>query len=683
MDCRHCATALRPGARFCDRCGQPIAASAGREPRDYTPRHLAERILTSRAALEGERKHVSVLFADVEGSMELAARLGPEEWHRSLDGFFRILTGGVHRFEGTVNQYTGDGIMALFGAPIAHEDHAQRSCHAALHLSRELAAFAEAFRRLHGRDFPVRMGIHSGEVVVGRIGDDLRMDYTAQGHVVGLAARMEQLAEPGTIVVTEHVARRVGDFFRLRPLGRRQVAGVEAPLEVFVLEGEGRARTRLESSQVRGLSRFVGRADAMATLEKALERAGRDGGLAVGVAGEPGVGKSRLCLEFAARCRQRGIALWEAHCPPHGRNVPYLALRELLGSVLGVGEGTGAAETRERLASRSSLEDPAALGVLLDLFGVPDPATPGRLDPGEWERRLFQLAIRLIREGTRAEPAVLLLDDLHWIDPASEGFVSELIGAVGPMRVLLLVNFRLEYRAEWMTREPFHQLGLRPLGREASLELLRELLGDDPSTARLSDRVYEHAGGNPFFIEEVVRSLVEPGKLEGGRGAYTWLGAREPEMPESVRQVLAARIDRLPGSDKELLQIASVVGRRFTGSILSRLTQLGPGDVAAGLRQLEAAELLRRESLYRGEYAFRHPLTQEVAYDSLLSERRAGIHAAVASALEETGERLGEQAALIAHHWERASRPYEAARWRRRAAFRVTNLVPRRRDLRS
>ncbi len=419
----------------------------------------------------------------------------------------------------------------------------------------------------------------------------------------------------------------------------------------------------------------------MATLERALERAGRGGGLAVGVVGEPGVGKSRLCLEFGERCRQAGVPLFEAHCPPHGRNLSHLAFRELLGSLLGVSEGAGPDETRARIAEQAeALGDPAALPLLLGLFGLPERGgSPLRIARDEWERRLFQLAMGSIRTRTLAEPAVLLVDDLHWIDPASEAFVAELVASAGQLRALLLVNFRPEYRAEWMAHEHFHQLGLRPLSRDASRQLLHELLGDDPSTARLGDLVYQHAGGNPFFIEEVVRSLVEPGKLEGAPGAYAWRGAGEPEMPESVRQLLAARIDRQPDREKELLQIASVIGRRFAEPLLRRLSVLPPEAVAAALRNLEGAELVRRESLYRpGHYAFSHPLTQEVAYDSLLSERRASLHLAVASALEELGERLGEQAAQIADHWERANRPREAARWRRRASFQVTNIVPRR-----
>jgi class 3 adenylate cyclase len=364
--CGHCGSALRseptcgrcgrsnaPEMRFCLGCGSPLAAPMATRhpgPRTHTPPHLAEKILGSRAALEGERKQVTVLFADVKGSMELAEQLDPEEWHAIMDRFFTILADGVHRFEGTVNQYTGDGIMALFGAPIAHEDHPQRACYAALHLRDELRRHAEEAKRTHGLDFSVRMGLNSGEVVVGTIGDDLRMDYTAQGHTVGLAARMEQLAAPDNAYLSQHTAGLVSGYFALRDLGEFHVKGVRDALHVYELEAAGRLRTRFEAARVRGLSRFVGREREMAILEAALAHGTSGLGQVVGVVAPPGVGKSRLCFEFAERCRARGVPVYEARGVAHGRQIPLLPMLCVSGPP-GAGDRRGAARTGCRAGS--------------------------------------------------------------------------------------------------------------------------------------------------------------------------------------------------------------------------------------------------------------------------------------------------------------------------------------------
>ncbi|NIQ90348.1 MAG: adenylate/guanylate cyclase domain-containing protein, partial [Deltaproteobacteria bacterium] len=350
-----------------------------RNPRDYTPKHLADKILQSKSALEGERKQVTVLFADVKGSLELAEQVDPEEWHRILDRFFQILADGVHRFEGTVNQYTGDGIMALFGAPIAHEDHAQRACYAALHLRDELRRYADELRRTKALSFSVRIGLNSGEVIVGKIGDDLRMDYTAQGHTVGLAQRMEQLAPPESTYLTDQTARLVEGFFRLRDLGEFDLKGAGQPVRAFELEDVGALRTRLEVSRARGFSKFVGRDREMASLESALAQAGEGRGQVVGVVGEAGVGKSRLCLEFVERCRARGIAVYEAHCPAHGKAVPFLPLLELLRAYFGIAERDTAAEARRKIAGTLLLLDEGMrelLPLVFDFMGVPDPEHP-------------------------------------------------------------------------------------------------------------------------------------------------------------------------------------------------------------------------------------------------------------------------------------------------------------------
>src|SRR6266516_2473750 len=328
VSCQSCGHENPAGARFCNDCGAPLAApTIIPEPRSYTPRHLVDKILASQSALRGERKLVTVLFADVARSMELAERVDPEEWHRLLDRLFRILADGVHRYEGTINQYTGDGIMALFGAPIAHEDHAQRACAAALELARDLGALAEDVRRESGLDFAVRMGLNSGEVVVGSIGDDLRMDYTAQGHVVGLAARVQQVASPGSVSVTEQTARLASGFFDFRDLGDHTFKGASVPVRVFELRGPGPIRSRFDRSRARGFSRFVGRERELALLERALRDAQSGRPTVVLLTAEPGAGKSRLCHEFVER--SRSVPLHYARALSHGHMLPFHAIVEL------------------------------------------------------------------------------------------------------------------------------------------------------------------------------------------------------------------------------------------------------------------------------------------------------------------------------------------------------------------
>ncbi len=681
LTCASCGATPPAGSTFCNECGAKLAsgavlpAPADRDPRDYTPGHLADKILQSKSALEGERKQVTVLFADVKGSMELAEGLDPEEWHRILDRFFQILTDGVHRFEGTVNQYTGDGIMALFGAPIAHEDHAQRACYAALHLLGELRSYALEVRRAQGLDFAVRIGLNSGEVVVGKIGDDLRMDYTAQGHTVGLAQRVESLAESNACCLSARTAEIVSGYFDLEDLGDFSVKGVSEPVRAFGLRGVGKARTRLDLSRARGFTRFVGRDREMESLESALEAAIAGNGQVVGVVAQAGTGKSRLCLEFVEGCRARGIRVNEAHCPAHGKTIAFMPLLEMLRSIFDIRDADSDHEVRRKIAGELLLLDDAfqeLLPLIFDFLGVPDPDRPAPDLPPEGRQRQMMAFVRhLTQARSQREPSVLLLDDVHWIDPGSDAFLAVAAEAVQSTRTLLLVNFRPEYHADWMSKSYYRQLPLTPLGPEAVAELLADLLGTHPSVRGLAPRVHERTAGNPFFVEEVVRSLVERGHVEGVKGAYRLVSPIESlEIPASVQTVLAARIDRLAEREKQVLQAASVIGKEFPETIVRHVAELPEGDLAAALAVLVQSEFVYEQSLFpEVEYAFKHPLTQEVAYESQLESKRATGHGAVARAIEELDpERLDERAALLAHHWEKAGNVAMAAQWHGRAA---------------
>jgi class 3 adenylate cyclase len=683
VNCPHCRHENPAGARFCNACGGRLAAAGGPDPRSYTPRHLAEKILASRSALAGERKPVTVLFADVARSMELAEQIDPEEWHGLLDRLFRILAEGVHRYEGTINQYTGDGIMALFGAPLAHEDHAQRACAAALDLTGELAAFAEALRRERGFELAVRMGLNSGEVVVGRIGDDLRMDYTAQGHVVGLAARVQQLAPPGGASVTEQTARLAAGFFDFLDRGPHQLKGVSAPVRVFDVRGRGPLRSRLERSRALGFSRFVGRRRELAQLEEARRAARSSRPTVVLITGEPGAGKSRLCHEFLER--SAGAAPLRAHPPSHGRGHPFHAVAELARGLFGIAEGAAPADIRAAVGrglAGAAPVDPVALAFWLELLGAPDPALPpSELDPEARRARLFRSLHELIRARARREPVVLWIEDLQSLDPASEAALAALAGwLLAPdgrdARVLVLATARPEYRAAWAAQVV--RLALGPLAAPDASALLDGWLGSDPGLAPLRAGIEARARGNPLFVEEIILSLVERGALRGQRGAYAPADpGAEIALPETLQAVLAARIDRLAPRDKDVLQAAAVVGRDVPRELLRAVVELPDADLDAALDELAAAELLGPTAA-PGTSAFRHPLTHEVAYRAQLLDRRCRTHAVVARALLgiHGADAAPSPAALIAHHFEEAANALEAARWHERAGRRVARSDP-------
>ena len=646
------------------------AATAG-DRRSHTPDLLAARMLAAGRAVEGERKLVTVLFVDVVGSMGLAERLDPEEWKRVMDRCLAILCEGVHRFEGMVDAFSGDGLMALFGAPLAQEDHAARGCHAALRMLERLTGFSAELRRERGLDFAVRVGLNSGEVVTGAIGDDLTLQYTAIGHTVGLARRVESLAAPNTALVSRDTAALVEGYFEVRDRGTHELKGVGEPLHVYELAGLGRLRSRLDVSRERGLSRFVGRERELAVLTSALARAQEGDGQVVGVVGEAGIGKSRLCYELSEHCRRSGIEVRAGQCTARGARQPLLLVRELVRSVFGVTDWDTERAVRAKVAGRAVLLDPPIddeLPLVLELLGIPgDGSSAVAETDGE---RLFSTVRRLLLGGPGSGPVVIVVEELRWIDPPSEAFLKGLVEALPGTHTLLVASFRPEYDSGWLRAQNYTALPLQPLDEHALAALLREQLGTDPSLAPLAESTRERVGGNPFFVEELIRDLVESGRLEGERGALRAAGPiHEAALPASVQAALAARIDRLTERDKNVLQAAAVIGHRFTEPLLKQVTGLDDQELWSTLRSLVRADLLVPSTTDAAGYAFRHHLTQEVAYRSELRERRARLHAAVARALEAQapGEPDLLAAALIAHHLEEAGQDALASRWSSRA----------------
>jgi adenylate cyclase len=633
---------------------------------------------------DGERKQVTVLFADVSGSMDLAERQDPEEWRKIMQRFFSILADAVTKFEGTVDKFTGDGIMAVFGAPIAHEDHARRACYAALQMLEDVAGYAAELRRGPGLNFSTRIGINSGEVIAGAIGPGADGDYTAIGHTVGLAQRMEALAEPGKAYLTEHAAALATGFLDLEDLGEFEIKGASKPVRVFELAGVGAARSRLDLARARGFSRFVGRGEEMGALEAALGRAEAGDGLAIGLVADPGVGKSRLSHEFSQRCRERGVEVFEAQAQSHGQAIPFMPVLQMLRSFFGIGEREPEQTAREKIAGRALLLDPGFaddLPLMFDFLGVPDPERPvAQMSPEARQRALGDIVCRLVNAPSRRKTLVLVVEDLHWIDDGSAAMLANLVESIEGTSTLAVVNYRPEYTPPWAEASTYRAVSLAPLARADTRELLRDLAGEDPSLDGLDEPIHERTQGNPFFIEEIVRELGESGHLEGERGGYRLVAPIEDAgVPVTVQAILAARIDRLSPADKQLLQVASVVGKEVSAEALGMTAEIAAGEIDGALGKLIESGFLYEAELYPQRLlAFRHPLTREVAYGTQLADRRAATHAAAARAtIELEPDRLDELAGLVAHHMDEGGEALEAARWFARAANWAGHSQPR------
>ena len=671
LRCAACGTELPAGAKFCFECATPVSASGAPSrfgaPEAYTPKHLAERIISSKAALEGERKHVTVLFADLKGSMELLADRDPEEARKILDPVIERMMEAVHRYEGTVNQVMGDGIMALFGAPVAHEDHAVRACYAALRMQESLKRYTDETRRSYGIEVQIRVGLNSGEVVVRTVGGDLRMDYTAVGQTTHLAARMEQLAPPGTVRLTADTVRFVEGYVEVKSLGPIPVKGLVDPIEVFELVGAGIARTRFQAATLRGLTRFVGREAEVEHLRRVLDEARAGHGQVVAIVGEAGVGKSRLTYEFTRSHRVQDWLILEASSQSYGKATSYLPVIDLLKGYFKIGDRDDHREMRDKVLGRVLGLDRALeplLPPLLALLDVPvDDAAWERLDPPQRRQRTLEAVRRLLLRESQEQPLLVVFEDLHWIDGETQALLDGLVESLVSARVLLLVNYRPEYEHRWGSKPSYSQLRLHSLPAESAGELLSALLGSDPALTPLTQMLVKR--GNPFFLEETVRTLVETGVLSGVRGAYRLMRPVEAlQVPATVQAILAARIDRLEPEDKRLLQAASVIGKEVPFALLHALVELPDETLRQSLARLQAAEFLYEARLFPDlEYTFKHALTHEVTYGSVLQERRRALHASIAEAIERLyASRLDEHVEALAHHaflgemWDRATR---------------------------
>src|SRR5215813_3432011 len=671
--CSSCGFLNEGSEKFCGGCGRSLnSAVASTEPKftspeSYTPKHLAEKILTSKAALEGERKQVTVLFADLKGSMELLADRDPEEARKILDAVLERMMEAVHRYEGTVNQVMGDGIMALFGAPLAHEDHATRACFAAVWMQDAIGQYAKELRRQQGLDVQIRVGLNSGEVVVRSIGSDLHMEYSAVGQTTHLAARMEQLARPGTTLITADTLRLAEGFVEIAPVGPIPLKGLSDPVEIFELVRARPMRSRLGVSTTRGLTRFVGRDSEIEQIQHALERAGKSHGQVLAVVGEPGVGKSRLFYEFIRSHRTQGWFVLESFSVSYGKATAYLPVIDLLKTYFQIADHDEKRTLRAKVTGHVMTLDegirdtiPALLALL---EALPTDSPFQSLDPAQRRVRTLEALKRLLLRESQVRPLLIVFENLHWIDSETQAFLNSLVESLPAAQISLLVNYRPEYRHGWSNKTYYNQLRLNPLPHESAAELLHVLLGNDPSLQALSRLLIDRTAGNPFFLEESVRALIETHVLAGERGAYRQVQRLDRiQVPATVQAVLAARIDRLSPDEKHLLQTAAVVGQDVPFPLLRAVAEMSEAELRRTLGHLQAAELVYETRLFPElEYTFKHALTYQVAYESLLQGRRRELHIRIMEALEaQSGEQLSEHIERLAHHalrgeaWDKA-----------------------------
>jgi len=604
--------------------------------------------------------------------MELLADRDPEEARKILDPVLERMMEAVHRYEGMVNQVMGDGIMALFGAPLAHEDHAVRACYAALRMQESLKRYADDTRRSHGVEAQIRVGLNSGEVIVRTVGSDLRMDYTAVGQTTHLAARMEQLALPGTVRLTGATVRLAEGYVEVRSLGPIPVKGLPEPIEIFELTGAGQARTRLQAAALRGLTRFVGRDAEVEHLRRVLGQAAAGRGQVVAIVGEAGVGKSRLTYEFTHSHRVQDWLILEASSVSYGKATSYVPVIDLLKSYFKIGDRDNHREMRAKVLGRLLGLDRALeplLPPLLAVLDVPvEDAAWQTLDPPERRQLTLDAVKRLLLRESQVQPLLLVFEDLHWVDGEMQALLDSLVDSLGSARLLLLVNYRPEYAHRWGNKTAYSQLRLDTLPAESTGELLADLLGPDPELVPLTQMLVKR--GNPFFLEETVRTLVETGALAGERGAYRLTRPVEAlQVPATVQTILAARIDRLLADDKQLLQTASVIGKDVPYALLAAIAEQPEEVLRRGLGHLQEAEFLHETQLFPdSEYTFKHALTHEVTYGGLLQERRRALHARVVDVIETLHrDRLDEQIERLAHHAVRGELHEKAVSYLRQA----------------
>ncbi len=675
IQCPSCGALIPMGKKFCGECGRNLATPS--EPvvkelsfdekldkiQRYLPKGLTEKILSQRDRIEGERKQVTVMFCDLEGFTSLSERLDPEEVYDIVDQIYELLIHKVHDYEGTVNEMTGDGIVALFGAPIALEDAPQRAVRSAMAIHREMSRFSDRLKQ-ERESLPtpkMRVGIHTGPVVVGTVGNNLRVEFKAVGDTVNLASRMEGLAEPGATYVTEDTFKLTEGFFRFEALGDKEVKGKREPVKVYRVIAPSTRRTRFDVSAERGLTPFVGREREVDLLIDAFARAKAGRGQAISIMSEAGVGKSRLLYEFRKGVANEDVTFLEGKCLSYSRGVAYHPVTDILKSNFDVLEGDGDVNIREKV--RRGLEilgadEATTLPCLLELFSVKESGIDKiPMSPEEKKDRIVAAVKRITLKGSETRPLILAHEDLHWVDKSSEEVLKYVLESIPGARVLMIFTYRPEFVHTWGAKSFHNQLTLNRLSNRESLAMVNHILGTEAIDSDLEELILEKTEGIPFFIEEFIKSLKDLKMIERrGNKCHLAKDIQEVAIPSTIQDVIMARVDSLPEGAKEVLQIGSVIGREFSHELLRRLNKFSEQDLLSHLSILKDSELLYEQGIYpQSAYIFKHALTQDSVYHSLLKSTLKKYHRVIAETMEQYFPDMKEaQPEILGHHFTEA-----------------------------
>jgi class 3 adenylate cyclase/tetratricopeptide (TPR) repeat protein len=671
--CPECGMANPSGSKFCNECAQNLTIPAsGPAPKElsfdekldkirrYLPTGLADKILSQRDRIEGERKLVTVMFCDMEGFTVLSEKLGPEEAYSIMDEVYEILINKVHDYEGTVNEMTGDGIMALFGAPIALEDAPQRAIRSAYSIHREIARFSDKIKQEREAIPPLKMriGIHTGSVVVGTLGNDLRVEFKAVGDTVNLASRMEGLAQPGSTYVSGETFKLTEGLFRYESLGEKEAKGKQEPIAVYRVIGTSKQRTRFDVSAERGLTPFVGRGRELELLLDGFERAKEGRGKAFSITAEAGVGKSRLLYEFRKAVSNENVTLLEGKCLSYSRGITYHPIIDILRSNFDVREEDGDVEIRQKVRNGLKVlgvDGASILPYILELLGAKNSGIDKIPMSPEARKDRTMEAVKLITlKGSEIRPLIIATEDLHWMDKSSEEYLKNLLNSIPGARILLIFTYRPEFVHTWGGKSYHSQLTLNRLSNRESLAMITYLLGTEEIGTNLKELVLEKTEGIPFFIEEFIKSLKDLGIIERKDDAYYLVkGAVEVTIPNTIQDVIMTRVDTLPDGAKDVLQTGSVIEREFSYELIKRVTGISQDKLLSCMSVLKDSELLYERGIYlQSIYIFKHALTKEVVYDSILTKRRKRLHNEIGLAIEEiSGINMEEFYAILAEHF--------------------------------